>query len=91
MFTFNYKIIPLFMFIMYIYHCACTSIKNPQTEQIVLELPIGFSFIKICFLILFRSRNFVFIVFENQAFNVSIINQGWDIQGKSGTKVFFSP
>ena len=33
-----------------------------------------FSFIKFCFLTSFRSRNFDFIVSENQTFNVSIVN-----------------
>ena len=61
------------------YHRLCsplvrTSRKNPQIEQIVLEDTTGFSFIKICFLISFTSRNFGFIVFENQVFNVSIVN-----------------
>ena len=50
-----------------------TSSKNPQIEQIVLEGTIRFSFIKNCFLISFTSRNFGFIVFENQAFNLSIV------------------
>ena len=50
-----------------------TSSKNPEIERIVLEGTIRFSFIKNCFLISFTSRNFGFIVFENQAFNLSIV------------------
>ena len=68
---------------------ACTSSKNPQIEQIVLEGTIGFSFIKVCFLISFRSRNFDFIVSENQAFNTSIVNFN-STENNSAREVDFS-
>ena len=51
-----------------------TSSKNPQMEQVVSVGTIGFSFTKICFLMSFNSKNFGFIVFENQLFRVSIVN-----------------
>ena len=68
---------------------VCTSSKNPQIEQIVLEGTIGFSFIKIYFLMSSRERNFDFIVFENQAFNVTILNFN-STENNSAREVDFS-
>ena len=48
-----------------------------------------FFFIKICFLISFTSKNFDFTVFENQAFNVSIVNFN-STENNSAREVDFS-
>lgn len=68
---------------------ACTSSKNPQREQVVLEERIGFSFKKICFLMSFSSRTFGFIVFEKQLSKVSIVHFN-STENSSAREVDFS-
>ena len=43
-------------------------------EHVVFDGIIKLSFTKICFLMSFNSKNFEFIMLENQLFKVSIVN-----------------
>ena len=76
------------------YHRRCSAqasvfSKNQQIQQVVLEGAMGFFLINIRFLISLNSRNLGLIVFENQLFNVSIVNFN-STENSSASEVDFS-